>query len=379
MINVFQPSLGDEELAAVREVFRSNWIGKGKKVEEFETKYAAALGVERKLLRTTTCCTEGMFQIVALLGLREGDEVILPTISFVGAANAIAASGARPVFCDVDPYTLNVTAIDIEKHITPRTKAILPLHYGGAPCELDDLLALARHHDLKVVEDNACSPLSRYKGRSTGTIGDFGSWSFDAMKILAMGDGGMVYCADPTDAERIERQFYLGLVTKSGLANKSDNKWWEFEIDGFGRRAILNDISAAIGVEQLRKLPDFIARRREICATYDAAFAELEWLRRPPASLSYTESSYYLYWIQTEPQTRDELARYLRERGIYTTFRYFPLHLVDYYGSRPSLPNAEMAARTTLCLPLHQALSEQDVAQIIDAVRSFPRAGRLTA
>jgi aminotransferase len=371
MINIFQPSLGEDELAAVGEVFKSNWIGKGKKVNQFEADYARALGVDQALLRTTTCCTEGMFKIIELLGLGPGDEVILPTISFVGAANAVASTGARPVFCDVDRRTLNATAATIEEKITARTKAILIVHYGGLPCEMDNLMALARQRGLVVIEDNACSPLSMYKGRACGTIGDFGAWSFDAMKILSTGDGGMVYCADPTHATRLERLLYLGLVTKSGLTNSSENKWWEFEIDSFGGRSIMNDITAAIGVEQLRKLPGYIDRRGEIAATYDEAFANLGWLQIPPQPTDYMKSSYYLYWVQMEPENRDALARNLREQGIYTTFRYYPLHLVRHYDSDVSLPSAESATKSTLCLPLHQSLSTDDIAKITEAVSTF--------
>lgn len=174
MINVFQPSLGEEELARIQEVFTSNWLGKGRLTEEFETGFAVHLGVPRQGVLSTNCCSEGLFASMHLFGIGPGDEVILPTVSFVGAGNAVCASGAKLVLCDVDPRTLNLTAQDLEEKITPRTKAVMPLHYGGVPCDMDAILETARKHGLAVIEDSACSVASTYKGRACGTLGGYG-------------------------------------------------------------------------------------------------------------------------------------------------------------------------------------------------------------
>ena len=165
MINVYQPTLGKEELDALKDVFESNWLGKGKRVAEFEEKYASHLGVSKDLVLTTNCCSEGLFSSMHLLDIQPGDEVIVPTISFIGAGNAVCAHGAKLVLCDVDPHTLNARAEDIEKVITPKSKAILLLHYGGIPCEMDEIMALAKKHNLKVIEDAAAGVCSRYKGK----------------------------------------------------------------------------------------------------------------------------------------------------------------------------------------------------------------------
>ena len=372
MINVFQPSLREEELEAVREVFESNWVGRGKRTYEFEEGFAAHLGVDRALVRSVSSCTEGMFQAMTLLGIGPGDEVILPTISFVGAGNAVAACGARPVFSDVDPRTLNARAEDVERVLSARTKAVLVLHYGGLPCDVDGIGSLLRERGIGLIEDSACSVASRHAGRACGTFGDIGTWSFDAMKILVSGgDGGMVYCRTPELAERAERLLYLGLESQSGLSSTAD-RWWEFEVSVSARRSIMNDVSSAIGIVQLRKLPAAIARRREVHERYDAELGELGWLRPPPSVLPGDESSYYFYWIQLEFGRRDALAMHLRERDVYSTFRYYPLHLVSHYGhDAGALPNAELAAASTLCIPLHQALSDDDVTQVVDAIASF--------
>jgi len=308
---------------------------------------------------------------MVLLELGSGDEVILPSISFVGAANAIAASGARPIFCDVDKRTLNVTAHWIEEKITHRTKAVMILHYGGVPCEMEEILHLARKKGIYVIEDSACSVATRYQERACGTFGDIGVWSFDAMKIVVTGDGGMIYCRNAEIAQRAEELVYLGLTTKSGLSSHISQRWWEFDVSSYGRRAIMNDIASAIGIEQLKKLPGFISRRRQILESYNCALSDVDWLQTPPQIPRQTQSSYYFYWIQTHPDIRDRLAKHLRDNGVYTTFRYYPLHLVKFYGASTSLPNAEEVTRTTLCLPIHQSLSEEEVRKIVDSIREF--------
>ena len=371
LVQIFQPSLGREELEAVARVFASNWIGKGAVTDRFEAAFADHLDVARSLVRSVSCCTEGLFQSMGLLGVGSGDEVVLPSISYVGAANAILAAGATPVFCDVDPRTLNATADSIAAKLTARSRAVLLLHYGGLPCDMDAICSLVQGRHLLLVEDSACSIASMYRQRACGTFGDIGLWSFDSMKVLSTGDGGMVYCRSAELAERVERLLYLGLTSTSGLSSDAPERRWEFDASWPARRAIMNDIASAIGLEQLKKLPSFIERRRAIHELYDRELANLEWLRTPPEPPPHTHSSYYMYWVQTAPGVRDRLATCLREQGIYTTFRYFPLHRLDLYGTSDRLPHAEEAAQTTLCLPLHQNLSEKDTDRVIEAVRSF--------
>jgi len=373
MINVFQPSLGEEELEVLREVFASNWIGKGKYNENFESGFANALGVAKEHICSISCCSEGLFQTIKILGLKAGDEVILPSISFVAAANAVLDAGGALRFADVDPQTLNITLAEIERLTTKKTKAVLLLHYGGHPCEMEEIIAFCKEQQITLIEDNACSPLSKYKGISTGTLADFGVWSFDAMKILVTGDGGMVYCKDPEIRKALEREIYLGLLSKSGYTSALDKKWWAFDIDRPGRRAIMNDISSAIGCVQLTKLPQFIQRRKEIHHFYHQAFQDMPEIELPAQLPSYCESSYYLYRIrlQTE-QIRDELAAHLKSQGIYTTFRYYPLHLVPFYKYDPKeCKNAVYASEHDLCLPLHQSLTEKDLDKIVCSLQGF--------
>jgi aminotransferase len=373
MIHVFQPSLGAEELEAVRRVFESNWVGKGAVTDRFEAAFARHLAVDRGCVRSLSSCTEGLFQAMTLLGIAAGDEVVLPSISFVGAANAVLAAGATPVFCDVDRRTLNTTAADLEQAMTRRTRAVILLHYGGVPCDMEPILSLLSARGVPLVEDSACSVASTYRGRACGTFGDVGVWSFDAMKILVTGDGGMIYCRSEEMAARVSRLLYLGLRVESGFSSDDRERWWELDVIEPARRAIMNDIAAAIGVEQLKKMPAFIEHRRRVHARYDAVLGSIGWLEVPPPLDEGVESSYYFYWIQLRAGLRDRLARHLRDRGIYTTFRYTPLHRVSVYGSPTRLPDAEHVVETTLCIPIHHALSDADVDTVLDAIAEFGR------
>jgi len=373
MINVFQPSLGAEELAAVGRVFESNWLGKGKVTGRFEAAFAEHLGVRRELLRSANSCSEGLFLSVKLAGAGPGDEVVMPSISFVASATAAVSRGARPVFCDVDPRTLNATAETIAACLTPKTRAVVLLHYGGLPADMDPIVQLLEPRGITLIEDSACSVASVYRGRACGTLGDIGVWSFGPAKILVTGDGGMVYTRDEEMAARVELELYLGLDSQSGLSNTSATRWWEFEVACDGRRGVTNDICSAIGLEQMGKLPGFLERRRQVDEFYRRELAAIDWLVLPPEVPADCRSSYFFHWIQvTGEGRRDRLAAHLRVRGIYTTFRYHPLHRVAYYShSGRALPQTDRAAEETLLLPLHQALSDSDLDQILDGIRSF--------
>ena len=379
MIQLYSNSLGKEELKAIKKVFKSKWLGKGPKTEEFIESFSSKLissvfdGVaytypSKNNFLTVNCCTEGIFQIMDLLEIKEGDEVIIPSISFVGIANAIINKGAKPIFCDVDKYTLNPTVEHIKNKFTPKTKAVIVLHYAGVPCDIKNISVLCKQHNVKLIEDNANSPFSRIDNINTGVIGDFGVWSFDAMKILVTGDGGLIYTKDSSHTEKLKKLTYLGLETPSGLSNSIDEKWWEFDISSPSRRSITNDITSAIGVEQLKKVDNFIEIRKSIHEKYNKELAKLDWLTLPNIP-NNVNSSYYMYHVQTK--NRDGFATYLKNKGIYTTFRYYPLHWVKFYQSKEILPNTEYAANHTVCIPLHQNLNKNQVNYIIRTIKKW--------
>lgn len=357
MLNVFQPSAGIEELEKVNGVFASNWLGKGKRVAEFEAAWAAHIGVSPANIVSTTSATEGLFQVCQYIGLCSGDKVMMPSISFIGARNAVMATGATPIYCDVD-NTLNPDLSCVKDAWRKHTAALILLHYGGATQELDRIRAWCDENDIIMIEDAACAQATVFKGKAAGTWGKFGVWSFDAMKMLSCGDGGMIYCESPDDAAKLRRQMYLSMNEQSGLSS-GDDRWWQYSVDGYGRRSIMNDIAASIGLAQLAKVDEFVRRRKVIAQYYDEQL--------PKYIIGSGIDPYYFYWIQT-PQ-RDALAKHLREQGIYTTFRYYPLHWVDSTCQR--LPGSEYAANNTLLLPLHQGLSDDDVNRVVETVKEF--------
>ena len=305
----------------------------------------------------------------------DGDDVVVPSVSFPSIGSAIKEAGARIVFCDVDPNSLNVRLEDICRVLTKQTKAIYITHYGGVPCDMDGIVRLCEDNNILLIEDSACAVKSFYKEKACGTFGDMGMWSFDAMKTLSTADGGMMYFKNDATRTAAEESLYLGLPTKSksGLDSSSEDStnWWEFEMNRSGRRAIMNNVTAAMGVSQLLKLPTFIARRKAIHETYCRELDQVGDLKLPPTPAFEHTSSYYFFWIQTN--YRDELARFLLDAGIYTTFRYWPLHKVNFFSEYncSDYPNADFAASHTLNIPLHQSLTDENVNLIISSIKAF--------
>jgi dTDP-4-amino-4,6-dideoxygalactose transaminase len=376
MINLFQPSLGKEELQLVEKVFDSNWIGKGDFVNQFETEFSEYLGAQSSNFLSTTSCTEGLFLASDLFEYGRDDEIIAPSISFVAVGSSVVAKGAKLVLCDVDSRTLNATAKDIEKKITSRTKAVILNHFGGVACDMDPIVELCRQNNIKVIEDSACAVKSFYKGRACGTMGDMGLWSFDAMKTISLGDGGMVYLKSMEYLNQAKEQLYLGLPArkKSGLDSSENGhpNWWEFDIARPGRRAVMNNIAGAIGVAQLQKLDGFISKRREIHEIYRNELGQLPWLTLPLELGEDYVSSHYFFWVQLSK--RDELAKYLLDNDVYTTFRYWPLHKISYFDQSPEgLDNSEYVSGHTLNLPIHPALMESDLDKIVSLIKEFGR------
>lgn len=370
MIRIFQPSLGEDELSAIATVFADQWPGSGPRVMDFKKAFASYIDTDYDHLIAITSCTEGLFQSMAALNLSPSCEVILPTVSFIGAAHAVRATGATLRLVDVDPVTLNPRPEHLEKALTSRTRAILLLHFGGRLSCIDEIAELAKRHNVLLVEDSACALGGKHNGVSYGNFGDIGIWSFDSMKLLVTGDGGMIRVKNDDLRRKISNRIHLG-GAKPGLDNLLSNqeRWWEVSPESWGRMAYMNDLTASIGLVQIRRIDHFIQRRRQIVREYDGALGSISWIRLPKPPTD--ECAPYFYWIQTPSEIRDGLANYLRERGIYTTFRYWPLHRTELYRDSGSYPGADLASNTTLLLPVHQNLSEEDVSRVIENVISF--------
>jgi dTDP-4-amino-4,6-dideoxygalactose transaminase len=368
MIPIFSNTLGQEELAAVERVFTSRWLGPGAEVEAFERELGEYWEV--KGVQLVNSCTSALYIILKVLGVGPGDEVIVPGVHFVATLSAIRELGAYPVFCDVDPRTLNATPETVRRCVSNRTRAVVLLHYGGHVCDVRGIRAVV--NGAYIVEDAACAVASRRCGISAGTLADAGCWSFDAMKVLVTGDGGAMWFKNPEHRARADRLRSLGIDKKSGLSNTGSDEWWRFRLVEPSGWFYANDIVAAIGREQLKKVDGFVARRQEIWNRYQRAFKGLcHGFFAPPDPPAMSSSTYYLYWVNH--QERTALARYLLERNIYTTYRYYALPDVegDERLKRLNLPGVWQANARTLNLPLHQNLTNEEVEYIIQVVTEW--------
>jgi len=368
MIPVFRPSMGDTEVKAVEEVLRSGWIGLGPKTKEFEDRFSEYVDVECAV--GVNSCTAALHLALTVMGV-EGGEVITSPMSFISTNHAILYCNARPVFADIEEDTLNIRADEIERMINAKTKAILAVHYGGHPCDMDAILAVARDKGIMVIEDAAHACGSEYKGRKIGSIGDATCFSFHAVKNLATGDGGMITVHDSDLESRIRRLCWLGI--SRGTWDRSDGQAykWEYDVKEVGFKYHMNDIIAAIGLVQLAKLDKANNRRKEIVTTYNEGFTDLDWVETP-VERDYASSANHNYVIKVLNGRRDELIAYLAGREIAASVHYIPNHMYDIYRAYyRKLPIAETIWRKLVTLPLYPDLKDAEVEYVIETVREF--------
>jgi perosamine synthetase len=383
MIQVFKPSLGEEEIEGLREIFKTGWIGLGPKTTEFEEKFAAFVGA--KYAVGVNSATAALHLACLGIGIGPGDEVLVPTMTFVSTAHAPAYCGAIPVFVDIEPDTLNISVEDILHKITPRTKAIIPVHYGGYACRMEEIWEIAEKNNLFVIEDAAHACGSSYKGQRIGGLerSDVTTFSFHAVKNLATGDGGMITTNHIEVVRALKQLRWVGidkstwdrteeatLELESGIRRYASYGWY-YEVHELGYKYHMNDITAVIGLAQLGKLEKANARRREIVERYNRAFDGVEWIECP-VEKEYTRSALHNYVIKTP--YRDKLNLYLKDKGIATGVHYMPIHLQPYYRKQVqvTLPIAEKVWTQLLTLPLYPGLTDNEVDYVIESILSLP-------
>ena len=372
MINFLEPSMGYQELKHIERTFDSKWIGKGKRVDELESKFAKLFNVSSDHIVSTTSCTEAIFMSMELFEFESWTEIIVPTISFIAVPSAIKKY-AKIRLCDVDRDTLQVTAKDIKDNITDNTRAVFITHYGGFSCEMEEIVELCQENNLTLLEDSACSMFTKHNHQSCGTFGDMGMWSLDSTKVITSGDGGIMYFKDKSIADKAREKTYLGLTKISGLESSKDNSslWWEYDVTSCERRLIMNDISASIGLMQLDRSDYLIEKRNQITETYDQLLSGIEHLKVLKDNKSNIVTPYF-YTIQTP--FRDQMARLLLKNEIYSTFKFFPVYRMSFFKESTcsrKFKNSDYVADHTLNLPLHANMTTDDVAKISNLIKQM--------
>ena len=365
-----RPYFRGDEGAAVAEAIASGWVSQGPRVRAFEEAFAARVGAADAV--ATTNCTTALQLALYVAGVGPGDEVVVPSLSFIATANAVWQNGATPVFADVDPRTGNIDATTVEPVITERTKAIMPVHQLGLPADMDPLLELAGRHGLEIVEDAACAIGARYKSRPVGSLGPLACFSLHPRKVITTGEGGMIAVEDPAVAERL-RKLRQHAMDVSDVARHAAR---DIVIEGYPERgwnARMTDMQAALGLTQLELLDEILEERRRQAERYTAAFSLSRYVEPPyePAYAERTWQSYAVHLSPLAPVGRTELMRRLLHDGIATRRGVMAIHREPAYaGSGGDLPNTDMLTSETLMLPLFPGLSEEQQDYVIDRVSS---------
>ena len=370
------PSIGDEEIAAVVETLKSGWLTTGTKTKSFEEEFAHYLGSRHAV--AVNSCTAALHLALEAVGVGEGDEVIVPTMTFTATAEVVFYLKAKPVLVDCLPDTLNIDPAGIERAITARTKAIIPVHFGGQPCDMEAILQTARQHRLYVIEDAAHALPAKYHGRTIGTIGDITCFSFYATKTMTTGEGGMATTDNPDWAARM-RMMSLHGISHDAWKRYSKEGSWYYEVLSPGFKYNLTDVAAAIGLEQLKKCKTFAAARKNIAAAYNEGFRNMPEIQVPTCGANL-EHAWHLYVIRLKLNRlkidRDRFIEDLRERGVGTSVHFIPLHLHPYYRdtfgyARRDFPTASNVYGGIISLPIYPGMSEQDIGYVIEAVRGI--------
>jgi perosamine synthetase len=370
------PAIGDEEISAVVGVLRSGWLTTGAKVKEFERQFCSLVGARHAV--AVNSATAALHLGLAAAGIGEGDEVIVPTMTFAATAEVVLYLKANPVLVDCMPDSLNIDPAALERAVTPRTKAVIPVHFAGQPCASEAILSVARDRGLKVIEDAAHALPARDNGRMVGSIGDITCFSFYATKTITTGEGGMATTDNPEWAEKMRMLSLHGISHDAWNRYSSEGSWY-YEVTEVGYKYNLTDIAASLGLEQLKKCRAFAAARRRIAQAYNAAFADLAEIRTPSCAPG-KEHAWHLYVIQLELERlaidRRGFIEALRQENIGSSVHFIPLHLHPFYrrnfGYRPEdFPVALDAYRRILSLPIYPNMTPTDTEDVIGAVRKI--------
>jgi perosamine synthetase len=373
--------LGEDEIKAVTEVLESGWLTTGPRVKRFESAFASAVKAEHAI--AVGSCTAALHLALAVLDLKKDDEVILPTMTFASTGEVVLYFGAKPVLIDCAPDSFHMDPNLIDRQITPRTRAIIPVHYSGYAADMDSILNLARRHNLKVIEDAAHAFPSEYKGDPIGTLGDITCFSFYSTKTLTTGEGGMITTQDRSLAERM-RILSLHGISRDAWKRYTAEGTWRYDIQDLGYKYNLTDLQAAIGLVQLEKSEQMRELRAALAERYTRELGSFEGFSTPKFP-PHVKHAWHLYVIQVENRVlsigRDDVIRELKQRGISTSVHFIPLHLHSLYqrnlGYREGMfPVAEEHFASAISLPLFPGMSETEQSRVIQALHDIARQHR---
>ncbi len=367
------PDIGEEEIESVVETIRSGWLTTGSKTKQFEQEFASYIGAGHAVALNS--CTAALHLALEAVGISAGDEVIVPTVTFAATAEVVHYLRAKPVLVDCEPGTLNIDIDSIERAITPKTKAIIPVHFAGQPCAMDQILALARLHNIKVIEDAAHALPARYQGKMVGTIGDITCFSFYATKTITTGEGGMATTENEEWAEKM-RILSLHGITRDAINRYTPEGTWYYEICYPGYKYNLTDLASALGISQLRKCDQFAKVRQQYAMLYNDAFKDLPEITVPCVQEG-REHAWHLYVIHLNLERlrigRNEFIDYLKQQGIGTSVHFIPLHLHPFYRDnytygQNEFPVANSAFERIVSLPIYPKMTETNIKHVIEVV-----------
>lgn len=370
------PLIEQPEIEEVVESMKSGWLGTGPKVHKFEEMFKEYKG--SKYAMAVNSCTAALHLSLLAIGIKPGDEVIVPTMTFTSTASVVIHAGGIPVFVDCKKDTMNIDPEDIEKKITPKTKAIIPVHFAGRPCEMDAIMEIAERHNLRVIEDCAHAIETEYHGKKAGTFGDIGCFSFYATKNIVTGEGGMAITNNEKYANIIKIMALHGM-SKDAWKRFSDSGYKHYQVLYAGYKYNMMDLQAAIGIHQLPRVDKYSKRRQEIWNIYNEAFKGLPLFIPAPIEPN-TRHAYHLYTLLLDIDnlaiTRDEFLDEMTKRKIGVGVHYTALHLhpfyQNYFGYKiGDFPNAEWISDRTVSIPLSPKLADEEVKDVINAVQSI--------
>jgi dTDP-4-amino-4,6-dideoxygalactose transaminase len=368
------PDISEDEIASVVETLRSGWITTGPKAKEFERRFAEATSSSHAVM--VNSCTAALHLALEAIGVRAGDEVIVPTMTFAATAEVVRYFGATPVLVDVGAADHNVTPAAIEAAITPRTRAVIPVHFAGQPCDMDGIVEVARSRGIPVVADAAHSFPASYRGRNVGALADISCFSFYATKTITTGEGGAAVTERAEWADRMRIMSLHGISRDAWKRYTAEGSWY-YEVVAPGYKYNLTDMAAAVGLGQLARAESMRERRRAIADAYDSAFADLQALELPTRSADRTHA-HHLYVLKLRrgllSVDRDQLIRELKSLGIGTSVHFIPLHVHPYYretfGYQPErLPVALDLYQRSVSLPIYSRMTDAEVARVVQSVR----------